>query len=306
MSEGMCRRTVKTNIIIYPTDGRGRDGYITYNDAGFWKENIKPVVPKEKFKREPFRVFRSITRVPPSWIYHSDGTGRDGYILYNYGGLIKSHTSQANQNLQGFLRKYEEDNPRRRQYMRLYKLSNQEKMHLQEINRIQKGVINRLYEKYINKKKMEKGINFNDVNEENFKNNLSLSGELVPSRNSKMIKEKSTPDLMRKYNFNNEEEKIHKVVNYLNNKNNFKIHARSSSLPMIEKKRDSENFRYGCESPKVLNNERGFLSPQVKGRNLRSFDLIGDRNNNKKIKIRQPDYYMGPNIRSFDGEAAYC
>ena len=43
----LFNRTVKTNIIIYPTDGCGRDGYITYNNAGFWKQNIKQIVPKE-------------------------------------------------------------------------------------------------------------------------------------------------------------------------------------------------------------------------------------------------------------------
>ena len=37
MSQILFNRTVKTNIIIYTTDGTGRDGYITFNNAGFWK-----------------------------------------------------------------------------------------------------------------------------------------------------------------------------------------------------------------------------------------------------------------------------
>ena len=31
-------RTTKTNIAYYHSDGMGRDGYITYNDGGFWKD----------------------------------------------------------------------------------------------------------------------------------------------------------------------------------------------------------------------------------------------------------------------------
>ena len=31
-------RTTKGNIVFYSSDGMGRDGYITYNDGGFWKD----------------------------------------------------------------------------------------------------------------------------------------------------------------------------------------------------------------------------------------------------------------------------
>ena len=88
MSQILFNRTVKTNIIIYPNDGTGRDCYIYFNNGGFWKDNIKRYALQEKFKRSSFARFRSIRKTPPIWNYHADGSGRDSYILYDYGGLI--------------------------------------------------------------------------------------------------------------------------------------------------------------------------------------------------------------------------
>ncbi len=38
-------RTIRNNISLYIRDGQGRDGYIVYNNGGFWKDpegiNIK-------------------------------------------------------------------------------------------------------------------------------------------------------------------------------------------------------------------------------------------------------------------------
>ena len=88
MSQILFNRTVKTNIIIYPTNGSGRDTYIMYNNAGFWKENLRKFSNKNKSKRSSFARFHSIRNIPRIWNYHSDGTGRDTYILYNDGGLM--------------------------------------------------------------------------------------------------------------------------------------------------------------------------------------------------------------------------
>ena len=139
-------RTVKTNIILYQTDGFGRDGYIAYNDAGFWKENIKPIIPKEVFQRPPFSVFRSLRNIPPIWTYYSDGSGRDSYVYYNNGGLKRQFSPLAGQNLQKFLREKKEErenNPHQKIH-----LSKDEKIYLNKINQIQKDLVDRLYNKY--------------------------------------------------------------------------------------------------------------------------------------------------------------
>lgn len=57
MSQILFNRTVKTNILIYPTNGSGRDGYITYNNAGFWKDNLKRISFDEKYKEVHLLAF---------------------------------------------------------------------------------------------------------------------------------------------------------------------------------------------------------------------------------------------------------
>lgn len=144
MDKSIFNRTVKTNIVIYPTDGMGRDGYITYNNAGFWKENIKQIYPKNTYGRKPFATFKSLRRIPPSWKYHSDGTGRDTYVLYNYGGLIKKFVPAYNNY---DLRTSEEI----RRSPQKIALSRAEKLYNQQISTIQKNLVNRLYERYRDK-----------------------------------------------------------------------------------------------------------------------------------------------------------
>ena len=141
-TKNLFNRTVKTNIILYPTDGMGRDGYITHNDGGFWKENIKPVVPKESFNRYRYARVRSLGRTPPMWNYQSDGTGRDTYILYNFGGLIRKYDSLANNKIQTFLRVNDEQTSPKR-----YVLSKAEKREYMKLRKIQNDVTNRLYRK---------------------------------------------------------------------------------------------------------------------------------------------------------------
>ena len=164
-------RTVKTNIIIYPTNGMGRDGYIAYNNAGFWKENIKPIVPKETFKRSPFAVFRSLKNTPPIWTYYSDGSGRDSYVYYNNGGLKRKFSPLACENLQKYLREKnieKKANP----YIKI-NLSKDEKIYLNKISKIQKNLVNRLYNKYKYKFPNNNSFrNSRDINKINSGNNI--------------------------------------------------------------------------------------------------------------------------------------
>ena len=50
-------RTTRTNMVFYSTDGNGRDGYITYNDGGFWKKNIKQISLKPDYPRNNKKTF---------------------------------------------------------------------------------------------------------------------------------------------------------------------------------------------------------------------------------------------------------
>ena len=142
MTKNIFNRTVKTNIILYPTDGTGRDCYITYNNAGFWKDNIKKITAKEKFGRKPFVAFHSLRKIPPSWNYHADGTGRDGYILYDCGGLIHRFHSPNN----NLFRNNDNDIMANTHYRNTF-LSRDERIYKNKLHKIQNDLLQRLYYK---------------------------------------------------------------------------------------------------------------------------------------------------------------
>ena len=157
----LFNRTVKTNILIYPTNGTGRDAYIAYNNAGFWKQNIKPITKKEQFKRPIISVFRSLKHTPPIWTYYSDGSGRDSYIYYNNGGLKRSFSPLIHQTLEKIIR--EKKTETNRNLNQKVTLSKNEKLYFHRINQIQKDLVNRLYTKF----KLQK------LNIGGFRNNLN-------------------------------------------------------------------------------------------------------------------------------------
>ena len=180
-TNNLFNRTVKTNIILYSTDGMGRDGYITYNNAGFWKENIKQIVPKETFGRPPFAVFHSLNSTPPIWTYYSDGSGRDSYVYYNNGGLKKVFSPLAGQNLQKFLREKIIDNHKNTHHK--IHLSRDEKIYLNKINQIQKDCVNRLYNQNTNKYKNNNRYKYNTIfNNNNNNNTLHRSSSQIIGR----------------------------------------------------------------------------------------------------------------------------
>ena len=176
MSQILFNRTVKTNIIIYPTNGSGRDTYIMYDNAGFWKENFRKFSNKNKSKRSSFARFHSIRNIPRIWNYHSDGTGRDTYILYNDGGLMNIYQTPT---LKNFRTNYEEvllesatnnklNNP-------LY-MTRDEKLYQSKLTKIQNDVVNRLY--YRSKK-------FNNFKRESSYNNVFRKLKLDPIKKNR-------------------------------------------------------------------------------------------------------------------------
>ena len=72
-------RITGTNITFYRTDWQGRDRYISYIHAGFWKD--KHMETKQKFPHKKFEIFHSLFHHTASFKYYSDGNGRDTYIL---------------------------------------------------------------------------------------------------------------------------------------------------------------------------------------------------------------------------------
>jgi hypothetical protein len=139
-------RTTKTNIVFYQTDGMGRDGYITYNNGGFWKNRqikLRDVQPRKKIT-----LFRSLFHQPAPFTYISDGSGRDSYVIEHNGGLVKSFQPLTNQQLPKFLRKNEDDDSLIKHKLFLTK---SQRRYLNKIKKIQDGVVHRLYQDSLEK-----------------------------------------------------------------------------------------------------------------------------------------------------------
>ena len=113
MSGGLYR-TFKINYVPYHADGSGRDRYIVYNNAGFFK-NFEGTPRNSDLSRTgcffgtkiiPHLKTSSIKT--PNFHYHADGNGRDKYILVNGGGLFSETKPLISYNLVDFLRKDDE------------------------------------------------------------------------------------------------------------------------------------------------------------------------------------------------------
>jgi len=135
-------RTVKTNIILYKEDGDGRDGFISYNNGGFWKDNIKTIKYKERFYRPSFAIYKSLKLPSRASFYFNDGTGRDGYISHDSGGNVKLYESLVNQQFLNLFRSKNEYHCKKT----IIALSKGERIYYNKLNKMQKNLIRRLYE----------------------------------------------------------------------------------------------------------------------------------------------------------------
>lgn len=267
MSQILTRRTVKTNIIIYPTDGTGRDGYITYNNGGFWKDNIKRFSLSEKYKRSSFARFRSIRKTPPIWNYHADGTGRDSYVFYDYGGLINNFYRVPNPNIfrSGNEGKTIDHNKTNYQF-----LTKDEKIYQSKLTKIQKDVVDRLYYKPKNESK------FNKFKRENSYGNIFTRLKLEPIKSN-----------TRYNNNNNDNEKnnINENINnlYFSNNNGLRNRNNLSKIFNDENKIGNENSRnkYDFSKYKIKCLSKDF---DIKDRHY-PFNQFSQKNAEKKFSL---------------------
>ena len=171
-------RTVKTNIILYSTDNKGRDGYITYNDGGFWKDNIKPIKLKANYPIYINKTFHSLIHQSAPFNYYSDGRGRDTYVLKDNAGLVKEFNPLAKrQILSSYLRRndfpFSYDKKIKNQK---FFLTPSDKENYFKIHDIQKNVIDRLYdqclEKFREKMKCKSPLTKDSINNLNNSNNI--------------------------------------------------------------------------------------------------------------------------------------
>ena len=154
-------RTFKENYVPYFEDGRGRDRYIAYNNAGFFHGYQKYISPSDYkktgtvFGTKIIHNNRSPSIKAPNFRYHSDGNGRDNYILVNSGGLFYQSKPLISYQLTDFLRKSDNQNYSTRN--KRIALSRAEIKYNKLLKDKEKEIIQRLYtnekKKFMKKKK---------------------------------------------------------------------------------------------------------------------------------------------------------
>jgi len=149
MATGLYR-TFKSNYVPYFPDGNGRDRYIAYNNAGFFKNY--PGSQKDSYlnnKNGCFFGTKIVTHVKspsvktPNFHYYADGNGRDKYILVNGGGLFTQSKPLISYKLTDFLRN-DDDNLSPKKKIRAY-LSRDEIKYNNLLKENERNVIKRLY-----------------------------------------------------------------------------------------------------------------------------------------------------------------
>ena len=268
-------RTTKSNIVFYSTDGMGRDGYITYNNGGFWKNNIKQITLKPDYPKSTKKIFHSLYHQPAPFNYQSDGSGRDSYVIENNAGLVKKFEPLIKQKLTKYLRK--EDEIIKRKVF----LTRSQKQILDKMKKIQNNVVNRLYNDSLEKiKKNRLKLKTKSMSDFFGENTLKKNFESIsPIKNNKN-KDKDNNSLNKKsienYNY----------YNYNHNRNN---HNNKFLNPTKEKGQKNLFDR-------VLKNRNIYKNNSMK--NMAYFDK---RDNTGKVKVLKNlninSYYNSSNFK---------
>ena len=283
-------RTFKENYVPYFADGRGRDRYIAYNNAGFFHDFQKSLSPTNTYKTGTFFGTKIIyhNKSPsvkaPNFHYHSDGNGRDKYILINGGGLFYDSKPLVSYKLTDFLRKNDYHSPSHRRVA----LSRDEIRYNQLLRSKEKELIKRLYinekNKFMKKKKY-------------VPNNWFSTDEINNDNNDNINKNKTTTFFLPKNRFKGKECIITPRYNYENNKNEFNNNYFSSSNANTLKNKprlfiDSHNNN----KIKIISKDKD--GPSCKTSNefyndiakIKNYQAVQKRNKNF-LKFKKPPYF---------------
>ena len=208
MSSGLYR-TFKTNYVPYHPDGNGRDRYIAYNNAGFFKDFVISPNNQDANRTGCFFGTKIITHTKtssvktPNFHYYADGNGRDKYILVNGGGLFSQSKPLISYKLTDFLRNNDLNLSQSRK-IKTY-LSKDEIKYNKILKEKERNIIKRLYldekKKFMRRPKI------------NFKSYFSVD-ELNNDSKDNLINNKTKSLFLSKYNYkNNSNDSIVKEYN---------------------------------------------------------------------------------------------
>ena len=248
-------RTFKSNYIPYFADGRGRDRYIVYNNAGFFKNYLDTPYNKDFsrtgcfFNTKIVKHIKSPSIKAPNFHYHADGSGRDKYIVENGGGLFTDIKPLISYKLTDFLRQREQRILPIKKYRE--HLSKDEIRYNELLKKKERDVIKRLYTN--NKKKC---INRPKIN---FKSYFSVDDLTKDTKNS-FIKNAPVPVFLPKYEKNNNNNKKENERDNILNEYSKYYNNNTLRTPKIKLKFNQNQFNFSNEKiiklkPKIIIND---------------------------------------------------
>lgn len=149
-------RTERPRFPLYSPDGRGRDYYIKFDNGGYWAEQFQlRKIPD--YERPRYSNFHTLFHQAAPFKYWGNGHGRETYILQT-NGLFHDQKPLCAYKLSDFLRNSEK-NAQFNNYKKKIYMSVSERKYNNELRRIEKKLIKRLYTQPINVKKSLKSRN---------------------------------------------------------------------------------------------------------------------------------------------------
>ena len=143
-------RTERPRFPLYSPDGRGRDYYIKFDNGGYWAEQFQlKKIPD--YERPRYSNFHTLFHQAAPFKYWGNGHGRETYILQT-NGLFHEQKPLCAYKLSDFLRNNKSSNLYNN-YRRKIFMSVSEKKYNNELRRLEKKLIKRLYTEPINNKK---------------------------------------------------------------------------------------------------------------------------------------------------------
>ena len=150
-------RTERPRFPLYSPDGRGRDYYIKFDNGGYWAEQFQlRKIPD--YERPHYRNFHTLFHQAAPFKYWGNGHGRETYILKT-NGLFHEQKPLCAYKLIDFLRDNQTSTLFNKYKKNLF-MSVSEKKYNNELRRIEKKLIKRLYTEPMNiKKSLQKSRN---------------------------------------------------------------------------------------------------------------------------------------------------
>ena len=168
-------RTQRPRFPLYQSDGFGRDYYIKYTNGGFWEDQFI-LTKKPDYVRNKYSNFHSLFHMAAPFKYWGDGSGRENYIL-KCNGFYHDQKPLCSYELTDFLRNGKNIKGTPDTYRKKLYLSLSEMKYNQQLKKLEKKLVKRLYTDPMKKKKKKITIEIDCGNKDKYGNPININNQ---------------------------------------------------------------------------------------------------------------------------------